>query len=408
MIDFPPGCNARVGSIVAGRFRVQETIRAGRVFSVHTAFDLLRREPVRLWTFAPALRQEHPWQAVRFRELAEQRYRVRHQLFLNVVLVGEEDDSLFFVEETPGGECLQAAIHRRREAHEPFSITEAVVMARLLCQALSHLHGSSAVHGFLNPEEVVLEAWVRGPVAFYPRVSGMGLRDRLRDLGMGCDVLSEEAASYAPPEFAGPLALRKESDVHGIGAILYTLLTLRPPTGCFVRPSRLRPDAPAELDEILLKAMEEDPEDRFRSTEDLLGALEGVEFQGFDADNIRKAEEQLLAPWPEGIRSPEQGKGALEDQAGQLARAIQLLAEPAPAAPRPRSRLRSFLRSVPMLSRFVLILLALALLLLASRDVGWPPWKKRSAAENTRKWDQLFRTERGTRPAADDSRSETP
>jgi eukaryotic-like serine/threonine-protein kinase len=158
--------------------------------------------------------------------------------------------------------------------------------ARLVCtvaQAVHHLHDHGIVHRDLKPSNILLDA--NG----HPFVTDFGL---VKVLGGGHHTTTGAIVgtpSYMSPEQA---ASRKDlgpaTDVYSLGAILYELLTGRPPfaeesmldTLAQVleseptAPRRLRPAIPADLELICLRCLEKGPAERFGSADALARALD--------------------------------------------------------------------------------------------------------------------------------------
>ena len=401
----PSGFHRPVGPMLAGRYQMREMIRSGRAFSMYAAYDLLGKEHVLMWVSSHSLRRDFPQTVACVREQAERNAHNRHALFLNVLFVGEESDRLFFIEERPKGASMQAALHKRRAQQEVFSSREAFGMGCLLCQALDRLHGHS-VHGFLNPEDVYLEHWPGGPIPFYPRIARTGLRAALRSASMAFDGLSEEAACYAAPEFSGDTQLQTEVDLYGMGALLYTFFTLRPPTGCFVRPSRVGSGLPAELDDLLLKALEDDPAERFGQVRAFLQALIGLQGETLSMEEFERAQDRLF----QNERMHSQAGHANPREAAESSPSSHAAGPPSHAVPM-RGWLKRRLSLFPLLSRILLLALSLTLLVVAIRDAPSRLRRGRSGPEDVQRWDRLFHaqevSEVGVEQRAESSETET-
>ncbi len=264
------------GQCVAGRYQVFGTLRQERVFALSKAFDLVEQQAVQVVSLPGILLRGHPRGFAGFREFAA-RLRSLESPLLVVPLgeAGREGDALFWVEPCPRGKSLAAVLRERRETGHPFPAAEIVGLGLLLCRAVEAL-GPVTIHGFLHPREVYLEPWPGGPLPFYPRVAHPAVRVLLRAAGLALEGLPESTACYAAPEFMAEGPLERRVDVYGIGAILYALATLRLPTGRFVRPSRVHGEIPRAFDDLLLRAMDEEPEGRFESARALGEALEGL------------------------------------------------------------------------------------------------------------------------------------
>jgi len=281
------------GQCVSGRYQVFNIVRHEKVFSLTKAYDLVEDKPVYLFAFPRATFRDFPQARAQLLFQAEQLRRLSSPFLLNLLAAGEAEDLFFFVEEHPGGESLAQIIRERRERNQPFSDREALCLCWLLCRALEGVQ-ESTVHGFLHPQDIYMEPWPDGPVPFYPRIAHIGVRAMLRSVRMPLEGLEEEAACYASPEFDAYGPLQKQVDVYGVGAILYGLLTLRAPTGCFVRPSSVRPGLSRALDRILLRALDEEPDSRYATPLAFARALEGLWVLGTRRQELEMAADRLL------------------------------------------------------------------------------------------------------------------
>jgi len=289
-IPFDP--HLRFGQCVLGRYQVFNIVRHEKVFSLTKAYDLVEDESVYLLTFPRAMFRNFPQAHAQLQFQAEQLRRLSNPFLLNLLAAGEVEDLFFFVEEHPRGESLAQIIRERRERNQPFSDREALGLCWLLCRALEGVQ-QSTVHGFLHPQDIYIEPWPDGPIPFYPRIAHIGIRAMLRAVRMPLEGLEEEAACYASPEFDAYGPLQKQVDVYGVGAILYGLLTLRAPTGCFVRPSSVRPGLSRALDRILLRALDEEPDSRYVTPDAFARALEGLWVLGTRRQELEMAAERL-------------------------------------------------------------------------------------------------------------------
>jgi serine/threonine-protein kinase len=218
--------------------------------------------------------------AVRFRTGAQEQQRLRHGNILPVHDVGESEEGLpCFVMEFAEGGSLD-----RQLAGKPQPADEAARLVRTLAEAMSYAHGEGVVHRDLKPANVVLTG--DGTA----RITDFGLARRLDATGgptISVEVLGTPA--YMAPEQAagrtrdvGPL-----SDVYSLGAILYELLTGRPPfqartlvetlqqvlTRRPLRPRRLEKGVPPGLESVCLKCLEKKPRRRYQSAQELVDDL---------------------------------------------------------------------------------------------------------------------------------------
>jgi WD40 repeat protein len=214
----------------------------------------------------------------RFRAEVEAVARLQHPNLVQVYEVGERDGRPYFAMEFVDGGSLDG-----RAGGRPQSPKWAAQMVETLARAIHTVHQRGIVHRDLKPGNVLLTA------DGAPKVADFGLAKRLDAEGptVTGDILG--TPSYMPPEQAagrtreiGPAA-----DVYSLGAILYELLTGRPPfdgetpwetvnritSEEAVTPRRLQPRIPRDLETICLKCLQKEPRKRYVSARALADDL---------------------------------------------------------------------------------------------------------------------------------------
>jgi WD40 repeat protein/predicted Ser/Thr protein kinase len=209
----------------------------------------------------------------RFQHEAQVIATLRHPHIVAIYEVGEDNGNHFlaleFVEgrsfaQFAGGEHLPA----RRAAGYLKAIAEAV----------SYAHQQGVLHRDLKPSNILLDIFDQ------PRVTDFGLAKLIKEDG-ALTVTGQVLGSpnYLPPEQAAGKASTPQSDVYSLGAILYELLTGRPPfqgeslTSILaqvqgddpVPPRLLNPGAPLDLQTICLKCLQKEPARRYASAQAL-------------------------------------------------------------------------------------------------------------------------------------------
>jgi WD40 repeat protein/tetratricopeptide (TPR) repeat protein len=153
-----------------------------------------------------------------------------------------------------------------------------------VAQAIDYAHRRGILHRDLKPANILLDGDGQ------PLVTDFGLARRLDETGSLVAAGFEGTASYAAPEQAraAPGAATTAADVYGLGAILYELLTGRPPfrgpndvetlllvlTSEPEPPRRIEPRLSRDLETICLKCLEKEPARRYRSAAALADDLE--------------------------------------------------------------------------------------------------------------------------------------
>jgi serine/threonine protein kinase len=212
-----------------------------------------------------------PAALARFRTEAEAAARLQHPHIVPIFEVGEQAGLPFAVLELVDGGTLAA-----RLAGTPMPLRQAAELAVTLARALEHAHGRGVIHRDLKPGNILLTA--EGT----PKVADFGLAKLIVGGGASLTQTGEVLGtpSYMAPEQVGSQSgIGPAADLYALGAILYELLTGRPPFKAEttqetirqvvsaepVPPSRLRPKLPRDLETICLKCLEKEPGRRYSS-----------------------------------------------------------------------------------------------------------------------------------------------
>lgn len=215
----------------------------------------------------------------RFRAEAEAAARLKHPNIVAIHEVGCHNGQHFFSMEYVEGLTLAEVV---REG--PLSADRAAGYLRTVAEAIEHAHREGILHRDLKPSNVLVDAEDR------PRITDFGLARRTD--GFGGLTLSGAIVgtpSYMSPEQAegDRTAVGPASDVYSLGAMLYELITGRPPLQAEspletlllvrraepVRPRLLNPKIPADLETIALTCLEKNPSQRYASARALADEL---------------------------------------------------------------------------------------------------------------------------------------
>jgi serine/threonine-protein kinase len=217
-----------------------------------------------------------PAQLVRFQIEAEAVASLQHPNIVQIYEVGEHQGIPFFSLELVDGGTLEGLIKQA-----PLSVRDAAEMTRQLADAMNYAHVRGIIHRDLKPGNVLVTADGQ------PKITDFGLAKRLdvTDLSQTQAGTILGTPSYmAPEQAAGDIAaLGPASDIYGLGALLYRLLTGQPPFASAtlietldavrtqepVPVRQIEPKVPHDLETICMTCLQKAPARRYASAEAL-------------------------------------------------------------------------------------------------------------------------------------------
>src|SRR4029077_21003278 len=284
-------------------YNVEAELGHGGVGVVYRAWHLRLHRRVALKMLLAGARAQ-PAERERFLREAEAVGGLRHPNIVQVYEAGDVNGQTYFTMELVEGGSLAQQIQG-----VPQPVRKAAALVATLADAVHAAHQSVIVHRDLKPSNILLTA------DGTPKVTDFGLARRLQ--GGGALTLSGVpmgTPSYMAPEHAqgqreaaGPAA-----DVYGLGAILYELLTGRPPFRAATAaetlqqvtsqepapPSRLNDKVPRDLEIICLKCLHKEPQRRYSTAAALAEDL-GRFLQG---EAIAARPERTVERWVRQVR----------------------------------------------------------------------------------------------------------
>jgi diguanylate cyclase (GGDEF)-like protein len=245
---------------LGGSYRLLHEISRGGMGVVYRAEDLALERPVAIKMLRPDLAEDKAF-VEHLRGEAAMLARLEHPNLVQIYNFGQSGGDSYFVMELLEGEGLQQAVERHRIEGTVFPIPELVTAIDQVASALDALHERGIIHRDVKPANVI-----RDPFRSRSVLVDVGIARRY-----GQFAESAGTPGYVAPEVIEGFEAGARSDVYGLAATTYTLLTLSPPWGdgegvlqrqCtgddLVPPSVFR-DELEPADEIILRALSRDP-----------------------------------------------------------------------------------------------------------------------------------------------------
>ena len=286
-LDACPACLALVAEVVRrtadppSRYELGDEIARGGMGRVIAATDRLLGRRVALKTVRlPVVELE--------RRLAREMRitaRLQHPAIVPIYDAGTlPSGEPFYAMRRIGGRTLDREIARAKTLAERIALLPAVI---IVADAMAYAHGEGVVHRDLKPQNIVIERFGETIVIDW----GLAKDLRSTEPDLAAPVGSAEGSvsldgsvvgtpGYMAPEQLDGGAVDERSDVYGIGAVLYHVLTGVPPrasagsrAGSIVPIEQRQPDVPADLAAIVTRALAADPATRYPSAGELVADL---------------------------------------------------------------------------------------------------------------------------------------
>ncbi|MSQ94049.1 MAG: serine/threonine protein kinase [Gemmataceae bacterium] len=261
-----------------GEYELLQEVGRGGMGVVYKAWDKSLQRHVALKMI---LRGVHATTADqgRFRSEAQAAGGLTHPNIVPVYQVGEQDGQAYFCMKYVEGRTLAAAM-----ADKPLHPREAAKYMIAIAKAVQHAHEKGILHRDLKPSNILIDE--NGQ----PLVTDFGLAKRVEggESLTGTDAIIGTPSYMAPEQAEGAKHPTAACDVYSLGAILYEMLTGRPPFLAAsavetlllvrseepVRPRALNPQIDFDLEFICRKCLEKSPAHRYRSAAKLADDLE--------------------------------------------------------------------------------------------------------------------------------------
>jgi serine/threonine-protein kinase len=269
-----------------GQYRLKRRLGAGGMGEVYLAEHEMMKRPCAV-KLIRAERAGDPKMLARFEREVRATAKLSHWNSIDIYDYGRTSDGTFYyvMEFLPGHNIGEIV-----EEYGPFPATRTVYLMDQVCAALNEAHGIGLVHRDIKPANIFCA--YRGGVFDVAKLLDFGLAKPTVNVGRDTQLTMEGTVTGSPlfmsPEQAsGEDGVDSRSDIYSLGAVMYYMLTGQPPFAFenpvkvmiahashdVTPPRQLNPEISVEIEEVILRCLEKDPDDRFQDVLALQRAL---------------------------------------------------------------------------------------------------------------------------------------
>jgi serine/threonine-protein kinase len=272
-----------------GQYRLKKRLGSGGMGEVYLAEHQMMKRPCAVKLIRPE-KSGDPRMLARFEREVRATAKLSHWNSIDIYDYGRTADGTFYyvMEFLPGHNIGEIV-----EEYGPFSPARTIYLMDQVCAALNEAHGQGLVHRDIKPANIFCA--YRGGIFDVAKLLDFGLAKPMIELGGDHHLTMEGTVTGSPlfmsPEQAsGDERIDARSDIYSLGAVMYYMLTGRPPFSFdnpvkvmiahashdVTPPRQFNPDLPLDVEEIILRCLEKDPEHRYQDVLGLKRALTEV------------------------------------------------------------------------------------------------------------------------------------
>ncbi len=267
-------------SIQNGRYEILEVIGSGGMSKVYLGMDKIKNEQVAIKQLSLASEKNRTESIIRFKREAKIISRLSHKNVVKVFDIIEEENDIYLIMEYFKGKNLY-------DIKQDFTLQEKISIIKEIADTLAYIHNEEVIHRDLKPGNILVQ-----------EIPGDGeerkILVKIIDFGLAYlvdlkDLYKEGVLygsfAYISPEQTGLLRriVDNRSDLYSLGATFYELLTNQVPfknkdIGKLIhmhlattpqKPSNFNSQVPDVIDNIVLKLLKKEPEERYQTSEGL-------------------------------------------------------------------------------------------------------------------------------------------
>lgn len=271
------------GKKLGNRYLIDEMLGQGGMSTVYKATDPNLKRVVAVKMIHPHL-SSNPDFVQRFEEEAAAVAQLRHHGIIQVYDFNKDDDVYYMVLEFVAGETIQDHLKRLNDEGRRLSISKAVEYMADICDAVDYAHQRGMIHRDIKPANLMLNVLGQAILMDFgiAKIVG-GQRHTATGAVVGTAMyMSPEQIKGEPPD--------RRTDIYSLGVTLFEMVSGHPPFQAdsamtlmmmhindpVPDPRKINPDVPADLVEVINKALAKDSDQRYQTAAQMASALRNV------------------------------------------------------------------------------------------------------------------------------------
>ena len=264
------------GSVIGNRYKVQEKIGNGGMATVYKALDQVLNRYVAIKVLREEFTTDEEF-IKRFNAEAQSAARLTHPNIVSVFDVGQEYNIYYIVMELIQGKTLKQII----EEDGCLPYRWAINIATQIASALEMAHKNHIIHRDIKPHNIMI---TEDGVA---KVTDFGIAKAVSNSTITAFGTTLGSVHYFSPEHARGGYTDAKSDLYSLGVVMYEMLTGKVPFDADtpvsialkhmqedpVEPIKINKDIPFALNQIIMKAMKKDPNERYQNATEIIRDL---------------------------------------------------------------------------------------------------------------------------------------
>ncbi len=271
-------------------YQIEGIIGKGGMGTVYRAIDVNLARPVAVKIMHEQYAAEREFQQ-RFQQEAQAAARLVHPSIVSVYHFGREHGLLYLVMELIPGLSLGTYMKQLAARGQVIRLDETISLIAQVADALGYAHRKGVVHRDVKPDNIIVKQLNQAE-----RPDEPPLRAVMTDFGLaklmegGVETKSGEfmgTLAYISPEQIMDTSLDGRSDIYSLGVVLFQLATgqlpfnVKTPSEALKKhmqqpppaPHVLQPGLPSDLEQIILRALAKEPQERYQTCEDMAADL---------------------------------------------------------------------------------------------------------------------------------------